>query len=230
MIDTDPAVTGALVKSVHALDASRRVGWAKAYSATSKLDEALRESNLFRGDRDAYRNGISFLHGLFIRLAEEGGRGGAWLTEAIARHMTPDQLLDSVLVSKGRAEGERIIRADETYQEEASIARASQSRKAVRGPRKTTIQPRRADRKIYGERVARFERRRVAGSFGFPSVEAMYTVLRKWQIATKTKRVPAHRVTIGGLTHEAELRGRQFMIDNPTADPDRWAIRDEDIS
>ena len=55
---------------IEALDQSRRVGWAKAYQATERLDDALKDCNIAWGDRDAYRNGLSFVVGMLMQRAK----------------------------------------------------------------------------------------------------------------------------------------------------------------
>lgn len=53
----------ALVTSVEELDRSRRVGWAVSYDRKEKLDSALHDLNIARGDSDIYRSVASYLLG-----------------------------------------------------------------------------------------------------------------------------------------------------------------------
>ncbi len=85
---------------IEALDQSRRVGWAKAYQATERLDDALKDCNIAWGDRDAYRNGLSFVVGMLMQRAknEPSTMNRMMLNEV--RKVCP--LLDSALVAQGQ--------------------------------------------------------------------------------------------------------------------------------
>lgn len=68
----------ALARSVLAMDGSRRVGWAKHFESSGKLDDALRELNLATESRDHYRRALSWLAGateMFVRYAQARASG-----------------------------------------------------------------------------------------------------------------------------------------------------------
>lgn len=109
-VTQQPTVTSALVKSVHAMDSSRRVGWAKAFAAAEQAEEAHRIAALTAGDRDAYRWGASFLWGVLME----------W-TNGLDAPEVRDHLIDNIgelafildtsAVSTGRRRGRRLADA-----------------------------------------------------------------------------------------------------------------------
>lgn len=61
----------ALVKSVHVMDASRRVGWAKYFSSVEAADELARDLNMARSDSDLMCRFAGYLYGLVTVAAPE---------------------------------------------------------------------------------------------------------------------------------------------------------------
>jgi len=51
------------IKVLHGVDASRRVGWAKAYSYQEKCDELSRDLNVSMSERDIMRKSLSYMYG-----------------------------------------------------------------------------------------------------------------------------------------------------------------------
>ena len=69
-MSTEQETIDALSASVKDIDASRRVGWAKAYDSTAKLDEMARMYNLAKGDAEMWRRGASYTVGFVQGLAQ----------------------------------------------------------------------------------------------------------------------------------------------------------------
>lgn len=100
----DSETVKALTTAVHDLDTSRRVGWAKQYEASGRLDEALRDLNICRGDRESLIHYASFMHGLLQSL-------NSGLLEASKEHLidiTP--FMDTRAMSEGQRLGGQIKR------------------------------------------------------------------------------------------------------------------------
>lgn len=62
----------ALSKSVLDLDASRRVGWARAYEASSREDDALRDLNIARSDLALLTRFAAYAFGVLQQVGAEG--------------------------------------------------------------------------------------------------------------------------------------------------------------
>lgn len=68
-----PQTERALATSVFAIDASRRVAWAKHFDSESRLDDALRDLNVARHDVEMYRRALSFMSGALDVYSGHGG-------------------------------------------------------------------------------------------------------------------------------------------------------------
>lgn len=78
------------------IDASRRVGWAKFYDVTERLDDALRDLNIARDDREIFEHGFSFMVGVMntvlTQLSDREREVLAPLVERIAQAADPDHV------------------------------------------------------------------------------------------------------------------------------------------
>lgn len=82
-VDADPQQ---VLKAIGGIDASRRVGWAKAYSAEEKADDLARDLNMARADKEIYRKHLSWLLGFlttWIQMDPEGD----YLQPILAPHL-----------------------------------------------------------------------------------------------------------------------------------------------
>jgi hypothetical protein len=124
MTETDQVVS-ALTKSVHDLDASRRVGWAKMFSAVERLDVAERDRSIAKEDRQLFCQRLSYLYGFFERylewLGEPGKIASRELHMALSRVSSEPirSVLDSTEMRHGREHAERVADsypADQVYE------------------------------------------------------------------------------------------------------------------
>lgn len=169
-LETTDALS-ALAKSVHVINASRRVGWAKAYEAEANLDSALHDVNIFRSDRDVYRKALSFMFGMFSSLMDTKSATRNLLRQAVEAYGGVDVVLDGRSVEKGRRRGDAIKAADETYQEEHSIDQTLKADRRRRNSREWN-------------RAHEIAACSLAGHYGFASVDEMLVILGKYQQAT----------------------------------------------
>lgn len=169
---------GQAIKAINGIDAARRVGWAKAFSNGEKLDGALRDLNIMRGDRDAYCRGVSFLLGAFTAVVEAPAtfRGRTHIMrQLLERYAGADFVLDDDAKSDGVAAVAAIRAADSVYDDEYAIERAA--RQAAKKASNRRHRHQWADAQ---ERALR----RLAARHGFTSVAQMFAVLASWQKAT----------------------------------------------
>jgi hypothetical protein len=119
----------ALTRSVTALDASRRVGFGKAFTAQAKLDEALHDLNVARADRDIYRRSTSWLYGFIEQYVDNNSREET--KQAVAAIIGDlSRVLDSVVLRKGRKDGLTAARWNPRRDIEASRAAKVESMQA----------------------------------------------------------------------------------------------------
>jgi hypothetical protein len=175
------------------LDNSRRVGWAKAYEATSKLDGALHDFNIAKGDRDAFRKGLSFLYGLFMEWTKN--ERSEVFTQVLTEIAGYDAVLDAKLVATGRRKARQIRAADEVWEEERRLAR--QARKRANSS---------AYMKAYDDGRER-ARIALAAKYGFRSVPELEEVLLKWQ--TATNRPPTDTKSVKDATIQQKWAQRE---------------------
>ncbi len=156
----------ALAKAVNVMDSSRRVGWAKAYSAAEQADAAARDANIARGDRDAFQRGLSYLYGLVIELSN--GALNGLLAHAIKEVAGADSLMDEAAVKQGRRRGVSLRAADDAYAEERSLKEAAKRRNANASKRQWETASRRGVENL-------------AARYGFRSIAELEAVLGSWQ-------------------------------------------------
>lgn len=172
-------VVEALTKSIHAIDGSRRVGWAKAFAAEESADEAHRIAALTAEDRSAYRRGASFLWGVVIGLTQ--GFGAPEIKDELFTETGElELLLDPKVSAAGRRRGERIA-AERLDADERAAAKSAAKTEKKRSSRSLEVSFQKGGRKRIAD---------LARSYGFTDVNEMDAVLAKWQEASGRQ---AHR-------------------------------------
>jgi len=160
----------ALTSAIATLDASRRVGWAKAFASAEKLDEASRDINVLTGDRNAFRKGLSYLYGFYTGWTQ--GAADRAIAQALADVTDGyDLVLDANIVAAGLRRGEELRVIDEFVTGEAD--RKAERKVAQRTSREAIDKAFRAGQD--------HERRRLAKKYSLSSVDQLHAVLGAWQ-------------------------------------------------
>lgn len=178
-----------LTNAIAGIDASRRVGWAKAFAAEESADEAHRIAALTAEDRTAYRRGASYLWGILSGLTDDLDAGEI-KDEIFTETGELAMILDDGVVARGRSRGKRLAERIEAIgqkrlrKEEAKRVRRRSAEKA---------QKVRKSGRAWGLAT-------LMQDYGFESDQQLYEVLRKWRKATGA--TPHRRpVQIGNRLH-----------------------------
>lgn len=160
---TPPDVTQALTRALHVTDTARRAGWAKAFGAESKLDDALRDLGVARSDVVSLARSLAFITG-FTRAYLTNRIGGQSGLSILARvsHEWESALPEKALAA-GRDAGRRAAELD-AEAHEGMTRRAEAKNEAKRSSRAL-------DRAF--RRGSDHGRDRLARQCGFPNVAAM---------------------------------------------------------
>lgn len=154
----------ALSTAVTNTDKSRRVGWARAYSAEQSAEDLARDVNMLRAERDIMRRAWSFTFG-FIEVYDPQAH------TALGTHAKEiGALLDPGPAEAGRIRGRQQLEVDEERSLRRSVA-AEQS-KALR---------RESQRLWKGARQQ--ERRKLLEKYGFPNEAAFLNYLEQYAAA-----------------------------------------------
>ena len=98
-------------KVLEGVDASRRVGWARAYANAESADQLARESNILRAEREVMRRWGSYMYGFttgWLKAVRhnESAKAREHL-ESLMRDL--DCVLDSVLIEAGMSDALQLI-------------------------------------------------------------------------------------------------------------------------
>ena len=142
-MSTDDTTT-ALTKSVLNMDASRRVGWAKAFSAEASADDLARQVNIATSERDIFRRYAGYVTGFLQRYSQEplAPLTQTLIDEAIGNR---DAVLDSVDLQNGRELAAAAIRgwsdaqADRADRQLAKKGRVRESSRLYKDARQSEL-------------------------------------------------------------------------------------------
>lgn len=152
---------GHLIKALAGTEASRRVGWARSYTAEERLDQALRDQEELRVQRDIMRGAASFLFGFVT------GRGDGIVDEALHRwRKEVAAVFDPEVVRAGRKAAEDLADRDERR-----FARDERRRMLMERSAAWANHQQQKNRKPFQAGRVK-ERKNLISSYGFPDEEA----------------------------------------------------------